>query len=101
VWSVLKAVFLTIECRGNSNREHAVFLLSDGDIAHEELVVGLVREHCGRPGSKTRVFPIGFGETPHRHNLNTIARVGCGRAEFVLPGESMQDKAARQVKRAT
>ena len=90
LWSALKYVLVSIENRqrelGAANDVNIV-LLSDGEWATPSDVLKLLRDHCSREGNRTRMFTVGFGDGPHRHNLTALARVGGGSMEIAKPGQ--------------
>lgn len=73
-----------------------VFLITDGEVSNTDALIALVAEHA----HTTRVFAFGIGEGPSRHLVRGLARAGRGAAEFVLPGERIQEKVLRQFERA-
>lgn len=73
-----------------------LFVLTDGQVTNTEAVIALVRSHS----LDTRVFTFGIGAGASAHLVRGIARAGEGSAEFVQPGERIQAKVLRQLKRA-
>ena len=73
-----------------------VFILTDGQVTNTEAVIALVRKHSG----DTRVFTFGIGAGASAHLVRGIARAGEGEAEFIHPGERIEAKVMRQLKRA-
>ena len=73
-----------------------VFVLTDGQVTNTDAVIGLVRGHS----VDTRLFALGIGAGASAHLVRGMARAGEGEAEFIHPGERMEEKVMRQLKRA-
>jgi hypothetical protein len=73
-----------------------LFVVTDGQVTNTEAVIALVRKHS----VETRVFALGIGAGASAHLVRGIARAGEGEAEFIAPGERVEDKVMRQLKRA-
>lgn len=73
-----------------------LFVLTDGEITNTDAVIDLLRRHAGA----TRVFLFGIGFGPSHHLVRAAARAGGGAAEFILPGERLEPKVLRQLRRA-
>src|SRR5262245_16709526 len=73
-----------------------LFVLTDGQVSNTEAVIALVRKHS----VETRAFTFGIGAGASAHLVRGIARAGEGEAEFIHPGERIEEKVVRQLKRA-
>jgi hypothetical protein len=73
-----------------------IFVVTDGEVSNTDAVIELVRKH----GADTRVFAFGVGASPSRHLVKGLARAGEGEAEFIAPGERIDEKVLRQLGRA-
>ncbi len=70
-------------------------ILTDGQVTNTDEVVALVRRHSG----DTRVFAFGIGAGVDSRLVKGMARAGEGAAEFIEPGERVEPKVLRQLKR--
>eukprot|EP00727_Mastigamoeba_balamuthi_P013410 m51a1_g8692 hypothetical protein (1074) ;mRNA; r:42553-46551 len=100
LFHALQALFLEVECRDEAQWDTNVFVVTDGHYTGDAHVHAAVGRHCGRPGNRTRVLSLGMGPDPDRHNVETLARAGCGAAEFVGRGSPWRDQHAKQLARA-
>ncbi|MDZ4804365.1 MAG: VIT domain-containing protein [Candidatus Eisenbacteria bacterium] len=73
-----------------------VVLVTDGQVSNEDEVATLVASH-----PETAVFTFGIGRGVNEHLARIIARSGGGGAEFVFPGERIEQKVMRQFGRIT
>ncbi|XP_042314499.1 von Willebrand factor A domain-containing protein 5B2 [Sceloporus undulatus] len=73
-----------------------LFLFMDGSVGNTGKVIELVR----RQAASVRCFAFGFGAGSCRRLLRGLAKVSRGRAEFLSPGERLQPKLIRSLKKA-
>lgn len=74
-----------------------VVLLTDGQVSNEDAVIALARKHR----STTRIFAFGIGAGSSEYLVRGVARVSRGAAEFVHPGETVEEKVLRHFDRIT
>ncbi|KAH3765658.1 protein mono-ADP-ribosyltransferase PARP4 [Pelomyxa schiedti] len=103
LWPTLKSVLLEIECRAHTSdktEDTNIFILTDGDFSHDSQVMNLLRDHCQIKKHSTRIFSFGIGNTVHRHNVLSLARIGGGECEFVSSTNPLRRQVYRQLERA-
>lgn len=74
-----------------SKTEKIILLFTDGEVGNEEEIIDYVDENIG----KSRIFPFGIDTNVNSFFINDLARVGNGKAEFIMPGEKIDDKIIR------
>ena len=77
---------------------HQVFLLTDGAVKNTRSVIEYVAARHAATG--TRCFAFGIGNDVSHALVTGVAAAGGGDAEFVVPGERMEEKVVRQLSRA-
>jgi Ca-activated chloride channel family protein len=93
---LLPALTAIVEQPLQAGHSRQLFVLTDGQISNTEEVIALAREHS----VDTRIFTFGIGAGASRHLVSGLARAGEGQAEFIAPGERMEGKVLRQLRRA-
>eukprot|EP01087_Luapelamoeba_hula_P007563 TRINITY_DN1849_c0_g1_i1.p1 TRINITY_DN1849_c0_g1~~TRINITY_DN1849_c0_g1_i1.p1 ORF type:complete len:911 (+),score=210.03 TRINITY_DN1849_c0_g1_i1:64-2733(+) len=73
-----------------------LFVLTDGEVNNTTECINFVRQNA----HTTRVFTFGIGADASKALVKGMADAGEGFHEFVLPGENMEVKVMRQLKRA-
>ncbi len=77
------------------DREKVVFVFTDGQVGNEAEIVRLVRANRDR----CRFFPFGIDTAVNKGFLTDLAAAGKGLAEFIYPGERIEEKVVRQFAR--
>ncbi|HYE19564.1 MAG TPA: VIT and VWA domain-containing protein [Tepidisphaeraceae bacterium] len=85
----LEAIFATRPAGKSAARN--VVLLTDGQVSNEPAVIALAR----RKRSRNRIFTFGIGSACSQFLVSGLARVTGGAAEFIAPGERIEDKVLR------
>ena len=92
ILSPLKEV---LEARPVRDLPRRVVLLTDGQVSNEEEVIALAAKHRRR----ATIFAFGIGAGSSEHLVRGIARASGGAAEFVYPGETIDEKVLRHFAR--
>ncbi len=71
--------------------QRQVILLTDGQVSDEPACVELARKMRGR----SRIFAFGIGSAASATLVKGLARATGGAAEFITPGERIEDKVLR------
>lgn len=74
-----------------------VILLTDGQVTNEPAVVALARKHRAH----NRIFTFGIGPACSQFLVKGLARATGGAAEFIAPGERIEEKVLRTFARLT
>jgi hypothetical protein len=93
---ILSALEFVLGAKAPEGLPRQIFVLTDGEVSNTDAVIELVRQH----GADTRVFAFGIGAAPSHHLVKGLARAGEGEAEFIAPGERIDEKVLRQLDRA-
>ncbi|CAG9990159.1 unnamed protein product [Clonostachys byssicola] len=78
----------------------AVFLLTDGQILHQEQLFNLININIGKPDANARIFTLGIGSGASTSLIEGVAQAGKGFAQAVLDAEKMDKKVIRMLKAA-
>ncbi|MBA1336296.1 MAG: hypothetical protein HPY66_2731 [Firmicutes bacterium] len=74
-----------------------IILFTDGQVGNEDEVLNYVSENIGN----SRIYPFGIDTAVNSYFIKKLAEVGRGKAEFIYPGERIDDKVIRQFARIT
>lgn len=86
-----------LEEKARGELDRRVVLLTDGEVSNENDVINL----AGRHKKAARVFAFGIGAGSSEFLIRGLARASGGAAEFVYPGEKIEDKVLRHFDRIT
>lgn len=78
-----------------AERERIVFLFTDGQVGNETEVIDLIESH----NLNLSLFPFGIDTAVNAAFIEGVARAGNGLAEYVYPGERLDEKIIRQFAR--
>ena len=70
-------------------------VLTDGEVTNTDAVLALAARYAG----EARIFTFGIGAGASHHLVRGLARAGGGGAEFIYPGERIEQKVVRQFRR--
>jgi Ca-activated chloride channel family protein len=87
LYAPLEEILSARPARGSRN----LVLLTDGQVSNEPAVIELARRHRAR----NRIFTFGIGPACSAFLVKGLARVTGGAAEFITPGERIEDKVLR------
>jgi len=90
---MLEAIKLSLADNGGT--EKIVMLITDGEIGNEAEVISYIKCH----GKNSRFFTVGVDTAVNSSFINLAAEVSGGAAEFVYPGEPVDDKILRHFSR--
>ncbi len=72
-----------------------ILLFTDGQVGNENEIINYIKAH----NKNLRLFSTGIDTTVNDFFINRIAEAGNGYAEFVYPGENLEDKVIRHFSR--
>ncbi len=80
----------------NAHRDGSTILLfTDGQVGNENQIIKHVSSHLG----KSSIYTFGIDTSVNSYFINKLAEAGRGLAEFIYPGERIDDKVLRQFSR--
>lgn len=84
------------ECEKIPGYFRQVFILTDGEVANTEEIIGITKAHA----HETRVFTLGIGNSASHHLVEGVAAAGGGTSAFVTDNEPIDRKVLEQLKNA-
>jgi Ca-activated chloride channel family protein len=81
--------------RPDRTDDSIILIFTDGQVGNEDEVINYVAKNIG----KSRIFPFGIDTAVNSYFIRRLAEIGKGKAEFVYPGERIDDKVIRQFAR--
>jgi len=94
---ILAPLTAILESPHDAEYGRRIVLLTDGQVSNETEVIDLAGRHAG----SSRIFAFGIGAGASEFLVRGLARASGGAAEFVHPGEQIDDKVMRHFKRLT
>lgn len=79
----------------SSEYQKIVLLFTDGQVGNEKEIINYVKKR----NDNLRLFTLGIDTSVNSHFINQIAEAGNAYAEFVYPGENLEDKVLRHFSR--
>lgn len=92
---VLEAISRSLDPK--RTEDSIIILFTDGQVGNEDEILGYVSENIG----SSRIYPFGIDTAVNSYFIKKLALVGRGKAEFIYPGERIDDKVIRQFARIT
>ncbi|MDD4029334.1 MAG: VIT domain-containing protein, partial [Caldisericia bacterium] len=77
------------------SKENIVLLFTDGQVMDEDNILKLVKAH----EKEVQLYPFGIDTAVNKAFLDALATTGNGIAEYIYPGEMIDDKVLRQFSR--
>ena len=71
--------------------EKTILLFTDGQVMNESKIIEYVKYNVNR----SRIFPFGIDKNVNTYFIKQLAKIGNGKAEFIQPGERIDDKVIR------
>ncbi|WP_437993272.1 VIT domain-containing protein [Sorangium sp. So ce145] len=94
---MLNPLLAAVGMLGDAERDRVVVLLTDGQVGNEAQIVDRVVQQ----GKGVRIYTFGIGTNVSDVLVNDLARRTEGAAEFIHPGERIDEKVTAQFARAT
>ncbi|WP_437551913.1 VIT domain-containing protein [Sorangium sp. So ce367] len=94
---MLNPLLAAVSMLGDAERDRVVVLLTDGQVGNEAQIVDRVVSR----GKGVRIYSFGIGTNVSDVLVSDLARRTEGAAEFIHPGERIDEKVTAQFARAT
>ncbi|WP_437299179.1 VIT domain-containing protein [Sorangium sp. So ce426] len=94
---MLNPLLAAVDMLGDAERDRVVVLLTDGQVGNEAQIVDRVVQR----GKGVRFYAFGIGTNVSDVLVSDLARRTEGAAEFIHPGERIDEKVTAQFARAT
>ncbi|XYI00885.1 VIT domain-containing protein [Sorangium sp. So ce1128] len=94
---MLKPLLAAVGMLGDAERDRVVVLLTDGQVGNEAQIV----DEVAGLGKGVRIYTFGIGTNVSDLLVSDLARRTQGAAEFIHPGERIDEKVTAQFARAT
>ncbi|WP_438042915.1 VIT and vWA domain-containing protein [Sorangium sp. So ce128] len=94
---MLNPLLAAVGMLGDAERDRVVVLLTDGQVSNEAQIVDRVVQR----GKGVRIYSFGIGTNVSDVLVSDLARRTEGAAEFIHPGERIDEKVTAQFARAT
>lgn len=87
--------FVLEDIKTKEGYEKILLLFTDGQVGNEEEVLRLVRAHR----ESLQLYSFGIDTAVNKYFIDGLAESGNGLAEYIYPGERIEDKVIRQFSR--
>jgi Ca-activated chloride channel homolog len=91
IYEALKYALMEKNQVGNST----ILLFTDDEVEKENEILEYIEQNI----SDNRIFPVGIDTSVNSYFINKLASIGGGKAEFIYPGERIDEMILRQFNR--
>ena len=92
---ILKALQFSLQT--SSPKDTIIMLFTDGQVGNEKEILQYTKRHI----RQNKIYTFGIDTAVNSFLINSLAQEGSGLAEYIYPGERIEDKVLRQFARIT